>query len=346
MSEIKGTEAVEGFDPTKFLTDDASLVDAIVGDEPHTGDEPNEYIEDDDDDAFTLDDEDGEGDTPPVTIVEGGEPGDDSRDAIEETPDDAKGITPEAYTILATEIGIEAKDKQDFVTKVKESLKQVEDLKKELTIVKSSFEVGETAARIDSMIALPNEDLMRAELKAMGLNDEQVEKSFAELEETGQIDAYAAKVRIDLRASRAKFLNDAVTNKVQKEASEKEANDKFVNNVKEAMSKTEALFGTKIGKTKEESERIKNMAFEKYASGQFFNDLVGSPEKLSKMILWATLESRIEEKLENKGANRERRRILIDQMGNPSRPSNNGIVNTDAKVDGFDPKAFLEGLKK
>lgn len=346
MAKENEAGAATEFNPTEFIKGNA-LADAVIDGATEDITSTEEVDETDDIDALTLDEtgEESESSTDETSEEEASDDNDSVLVTDDEHGDDNTGITPDAYTVLATEIGIEAKDKDEFVKKVKDSFATIDSLKKELEVVQASYSVGETVARMDSMIKLPNDELVRQGLKALGLTDQEVEQSFAELEEAGQIDANAANIRVDLRSKKAQYIATASQRAEQEKTQKEQERNKFVNDVKGAIDKVDKLFGSNIGKSKEETERIKGKAFEQYTTGKFFESLVGSPEKLAKLILWSTLEGSIEKHLEMKGANRERRRIINDQLGNASRPTSHAVINTEIQpTDGFDKDAFLKGL--
>jgi hypothetical protein len=268
----------------------------------------------------------------------------DEADAL--APESDEDIDKDAWKTLATEIGVtEIKSKEELVDILKKERDQIKQLQQEVEVLKNSTQVGERVARLDYLMKLTDEELVKEELKAQGFEGDELEEEFEALVDGGDLSSEARMIRRDLKGARKNAITNAAQEREEAEAAHRKEVETFQKGVWDALSKTDTLLGVKIARTPEEAKRIIGKAFDKYKSGTFAQELTGSFETLAEIILFRELKAEVERRLISKGANGERKRVVVDNLGNAQSAKRGGQVpprQRRAEEDAFDPKKFLQ----
>lgn len=236
--------------------------------------------------------------------------------------------TPVEYWKTASEkLGIEAENEDDFIQKAKES--------------RSSSDQDSVSKELRSLLSLDDRSIAEAELKEKGWSAEKIARKLEKLEENGELEFFAEDVRSGVNAA----LKAHQTNLSKQEQDSQKQADQFrltVNkNIKEAVSKTNELFGFKVGRTDEEVAKWQKSItsyFEKGGLEKDFQQMLkdaadGKPQSLIEFAQFRQSREGVFKGLVQKGKSQAAKEIL-SELRNEKTPKD-GERKTEREEGGF-----------
>lgn len=240
----------------------------------------------------------------------------DDEDDNKSTPDDAdnggdgqdKGDAKEYWQIAAEKAGIEAKDESEFIEKVKTpQVKEVYVDEKDPVI-----------RQMKSYANLKDEDLVREDKKVRGWSDDKIERYLDKNKDNVEFEAedIRAQLKQTITSRQAEIEGEAHN----RQKTQTEAVQNLHKNVKEKLSKTEEVFGFKVGKDETATGKWQK-GMEKYiTSGNVFKDIdkavkdaqEGKPETLIEIAQFLKGKDGIVKGLMQKGKSQEAQKFISD----------------------------------
>lgn len=235
---------------------------------------------------------------------------------------------PVEYWKTASEkLGIEAENEDDFIQKARES--------------RSSGEKDAVSKELRSLLSLDDRSIAEAELKEKGWSAEKIARKLEKLEENGELEFFAEDVRSGVNAA----LKAHQTNLSKQEQDSQKQADQFrltVNkNIKEAVSKTNELFGFKVGRTDEEVAKWQKSItsyFEKGGLEKDFQQMLkdaadGKPQSLIEFAQFRQSREGVFKGLVQKGKSQAAKEIL-SELRNEKTPKD-GERKAEREEGGF-----------
>lgn len=240
----------------------------------------------------------------------------DDEDDNKSTADDAdngsggqdKGDEKEYWQIAAEKAGIEAKDESEFIEKVKKpQVKEVYVDEKDPAIRK-----------MKGYANMKDEDLVREDKKAKGWSDDKIERYLDKNKDNVEFEA--EDIRSQLKQS-INIRQSEIDGEAQnRQKTQTEAVQNLHKNVKEKLSKTEEVFGFRVGKDETATGKWQK-GMEKYiTSGSVFKDIdkavkdaqEGKPETLIEIAQFLKGRDGIVKGLMQKGKSQEAQKFISD----------------------------------
>ena len=194
--------------------------------------------------------------------------------------------------------------------------------------------------RLQSYLKLSNREIVKADLKASGLEGDEIEDSLDRLEDSGLLKREAAILK--------KHIKDAINEETNKTKSQKtqesEQKRKAISDNKKALQQhikdTEGFFGGRV--TLQEKKDLYNYI----TKGSFNEEIYNSHASVSEAaFLWRN-RNKIFKMLQNRGREQGKADVL-NKITSPSSMTRSSNDYGQTKSSGeFDPKQFLEGTIK
>lgn len=238
------------------------------------------------------------------------------------------------YETLSNEIGIEIKSKDDLITKFKEITEQLNEAKAQSvgTVTNDKIKAWQSYAE------LSDEALLKADFKANGFSDDELEEAIDVYRDNGSMRIEATKIRKNLN----RWIADEKQNSVkaqENEAQQQKANQEAMRKkIRETLDGTETMFGFKMSKDEAELPKVRDTHY-KYITDKFLGDITKDEKSIVEASwLWRNKDSIINA-LKNSGKQSGKKEIL-DNLQNPDLGNSNRIPGINDK--GFNAKSFVE----
>ena len=258
----------------------------------------------------------------------------------ETTSAEAKTTTPVIadFSAFTKEVGIEAKDETEFLAKVKEQQKELQELK-------SLALGGVTSKEIETVsgyLKFDDEKLLRQDMKFSGLDDETINDAVDKFKDAGLLKFEAAKVRATIN----KFIENKKYEKInadkQKTAQAQQANSDNLKSIREQMNKTDELFGFKIAKP-ENMQKARDEHYDYLTSGKFLDEITANPEAaIQAAFLWKHRDTIIKT-MANKERSKGKQEVL-SKLQNTQLPDTGRVHVGKEETEEFNPVKFKEGV--
>ena len=221
---------------------------------------------------------------------------------------------------IGTEFGVEAKSKEELIAKVKD---MVENPVKDNDVIKN----------LQGFLKESDSDLVAADMKAAGYDDEYVEDTVKRLTDSGLLVREATQIRQQLQTH---IKNEKTRLREEKVNVEKQAQEQQITARKELQKHIKGkqkFFGGKVTPTE------KKELYNYIVKGDFSNEIFKSHANVAEAaFLWRNKE-RIFKMMKTRGVEQGKSSIL-DNITAPSK-NNRSDNSYETKSEGFDPKAFL-----
>lgn len=233
------------------------------------------------------------------------------------------------------EIGIEAKDEAEFISKAKEN-----------SLTGKAYQ-SQPVVQIERFLAQSDEDLFRNSMKnSMGLTDEKADEYVKDFEETYGKKGVQLKVT-EIRSELEQGRNALVQQEVAKIEGENKAQQQFLSNLDSSIGEIKSMYGIPV--TDELASEISSLK-EDFKSGKY-KDLLNNPKKIAELLLWeksskkllGSLVKKIREKGEATGAQKVYKEEVEDKVLNKSVAATKGKGNpvVQQKGETFNVEKFL-----
>lgn len=223
---------------------------------------------------------------------------------------------------IGKEAGIEATTREEFIAKVKESLKPpVDD--------------NETITNLNTFLEMSDKDLVIADMRAAKYDADDIEDTISRLDGAGLLKREATLVRNQLtkhiHSEKDRLRGD-------RDGAEKAKDEKAGQSKKELQSyikDKEDFFGGKV------SQKEKKQLYNYITKGDFAQNIFESHANVAEAaFLWQN-KSKIFKMIRTQGVEQGKSRIL-DGITSPNR-GNRSSTSYEAPSKGFNPNKFLAG---
>lgn len=276
--------------------------------------EVDENTESDDDnfswDSISVDEKPEETETSKTPKIE-----DENWDSVESTND------PLDWNEVGSELGVEAKNKEEFVQQVK-------------SLIENPVKDNDKISEIQEFIKRNDEDLVIADMQASKFDNDYIEDTVTKLKESGLLKREALQIRTQLQKfiqkERANIKDVQVNTEKESIAAQKKAKEELQNHIK---TKNE-FFGGKI--SSDEKRKLYNYI----TKGDFSNEIFETHANVADAaFLWKN-KDKIFKMIRTQGVEQGKSKIL----NNITSPSKNSRSQSGfaQKSEGFDPKGFLK----
>lgn len=240
----------------------------------------------------------------------------------------------EWWQVAAEKVGKEAKSEEEFL----ESLRKTET--KEIFVDEKDPQIR----KLKNYTKMSDEDLVRADKKARGWDDEKIDR-YIEKNKDG-LEFQAEDIRSELKAvikDRQQAI-DAEGIKKQKEQADRVLN--LQKNTKEYLSKTTEVLGFKVGKDEAATQKWQK-GMETYLTNNgifkdidsIVNDAVeGKPERLIELAQFIKAKDGIAKGLMQKGKSQEAKKFLEDLQNSgqdDKKPAGETVRETKKGLDNW-----------
>tara|TARA_R110000787_G_scaffold39686_1_gene99146 strand:+ start:5340 stop:6341 length:1002 start_codon:yes stop_codon:yes gene_type:complete len=316
-------ETTQGFDPSSFLGEQPTLVEAteeVTENVEATEVAETEEVEESDDFSWeSVETQE------PVSEVEE-EVVSEKTEAEEESDwDESEEVeavaAPELdWSELSKEAGIEAGSKEEFLNKVKEALKpQVKE--------------NEVIENLNSYLELSDKDLVVADMRASKYEDEAIEDTVDRLTDAGLLKREATLIRQQLNKHIHNEKDRLRTEKQQGEKQKEEASVKSRKDLQSFIKQKEEFFGGKV------SQKEKKRLYSYITKGNFAQDIFESHANVAEAaFLWQN-KDKIFKMVRTQGVELGKSKVL-DGITSPSR-GGRSTKSFEPVKKGFDPSKFI-----
>ncbi len=239
----------------------------------------------------------------------------------EESEENESGTSEEeGWESIAEVLDIKADDYNTFI----DTLKNQQQLAQK----------GATNQKVEGLnqlIRLDDEPLMRAELKAKGFDDDEIEDEIDIMIENNTVRSKARAVRKDLESAVQREI-EAQTNQAQQaDATQQQEIEDARRELEDYMSKTKEIFGGRIS-TQQKSQHVDYIS-----SGDFFEEVTDSPESIAQAAWLWKYRNQILKAMKSNGFEKGKAAVL-DKMTNPEPVRRSNIP--DPETGEFNPTRF------
>tara|TARA_R100001377_G_scaffold78892_1_gene56817 strand:- start:552 stop:1565 length:1014 start_codon:yes stop_codon:yes gene_type:complete len=221
---------------------------------------------------------------------------------------------------IGTEFGVEAKTKEELVSKVKE-------------MMSNPVKDNDVIVNLQNFLKESDADLVAADMKAAGYDEENIDDTVKRLKDSGLLVREATQIRTQLQTH---IKNEKTKLRDEKSNSEKESKQAQINARKDLQSHIKdqkKFFGGKV--TPVEKKELYNYI----VKGDFSEEIFKSHANVAEAaFLWRN-KSRIFKMMKTRGVEQGKSSIL-DNITSPSK-NNRSDNSFETKSEGFDPKSFL-----
>ena len=327
IEQVVSEEKEKAFDPTSFISSEtAKEIVSIEETEPAevlvdgtTSEGTQEEVVEEsqeptvDDDGFSWDDVKVEA-VEEVPVVE----------EVKEEEEDWDKVTeePEAFNWeeVGTEIGVQAKTKEEFVAQVKE-------------MMANPVQDNDVIKNLQGFLKESDGDLVSADMKAAGYDEDHIDDTLRRLKDSGLLVREATQIRNQLtthiKNEKSKIRESAANKEKESKDSQIESRKGLQSHIKEQKK----FFGGKV--TPVEKKELYNYI----VKGDFSEEVFKSHANVAEAaFLWRN-KDRIFKMMKTRGVEQGKSSIL-DNITSPSK-NNRSDNSFETKSEGFDPKSFL-----
>ena len=247
------------------------------------------------------------------TVAE--QPKEEDWDEVESTTDTFN------WNEVGTELGVEAKTKEEFVQQVK-------------NLIENPVKDNEKIANIQEYIKRSDEELVIADMQASKFDNEYIEDTVNKLKESGLLKREALQIRTQLQKFVQKEREDIRQAQLNAERNEIAAQQKAKKELQSHIKSKNEFFGGKINS--DEKRKLYNYI----TKGDFSKEIFDTHANVAEAaFLWKN-KDKIFKMIRTQGVEQGKSKIL-NNITSPSKNSRSQNSFTP-KSEGFDPKGFLK----
>ena len=242
--------------------------------------------------------------------------------AAEEDWDDVPQaeVATSEWENIGTEFGIEAKTKEELVSKVKE-------------MMENPVKDNDVIVNLQNFLKESDADLVSADMKAAGYDDDNIEDTVKRLKDSGLLVREATQIRTQLQTHIKNEKGRLRSEKSDSEKQEKESKITARKDLQTHIKDQEKFFGGKV--TPVEKKELYNYR----VKGDFSEEIFKSHANVAEAaFLWKN-KGRIFKMMKTRGVEQGKSSIL-DNITSPSK-NNRSDNSFETKSEGFNPKSFL-----
>jgi|TARA_R110002072_G_scaffold16395_3_gene64203 hypothetical protein len=328
IEQVVSENKEAAFDPTSFISSDAAKdLETIEQDVAPSEETENVTQQEEaaplqskesqteviDDDGFSWDD---------VEVEAKEEVVEEKIEEEEEDWDEVPKVEPSSsdWENIGTEFGVEAKTKEELVSKVKE-------------MMQNPVKDNDVIVNLQNFLKESDADLVAADMKAAGYDEENIDDTVKRLKSSGLLVREATQIRTQLQTH---IKNEKGRLRSEKSNTEKQAKEAQINARKDLQTHIKdqnKFFGGKV--TPVEKKELYNYI----VKGDFSEEIFKSHANVAEAaFLWRN-KSRIFKMMKTRGVEQGKSSIL-DNITSPSK-NNRSDNSFETKSEGFDPKSFL-----
>ena len=330
IEQVVSEEKEKGFDPTSFISSEAVKEIESIEEPTEQKETKVDLVQETNESAETKvessNKENAEDDSFSWGEIEVEAKEQEVVEEVKETIDDDWDEKPASVSSdtnwdeIGTEFGVKAETKEELVSKVKD---MIENPVKDNDVIKN----------LNGFLNESDSDLVAADMKAGGYDEEHVEDTVKRLQDSGLLVREATQIRQQLQTH---IKNEKKRLRDEKANTEKAAKDNRINARKGLQShikEQEKFFGGKV--TSEEKKEL----YSYIVKGDFSDEIFKSHANVADAaFLWRNKE-RIFKMMKTRGVEQGKSSIL-DNITAPSK-NNRSDNSFETKSEGFDPKSFL-----
>ena len=327
IEQVVSENKEAAFDPTSFISSDAAKdLETIEQDVAPREETENVTQQEEaaplqskesqteviDDDGFSWDD----------VEVEAKEEVVEEKIEEEEDWDEVPKVEPSSsdWENIGTEFGVEAKTKEELVSKVKE-------------MMQNPVKDNDVIVNLQNFLKESDADLVAADMKAAGYDEENIDDTVKRLKSSGLLVREATQIRTQLQTHIKNEKGRLRSEKSDSEKQEKESKITARKDLQTHIKDQEKFFGGKV--TPVEKKELYNYI----VKGDFSEEIFKSHANVAEAaFLWRN-KSRIFKMMKTRGVEQGKSSIL-DNITSPSK-NNRSDNSFETKSEGFDPKSFL-----
>jgi hypothetical protein len=240
------------------------------------------------------------------------------------------------YETISKEIGAEIKSDSELVAKFKEMQQQIHEANQRSV----SAITNDKIQTWQSFTKLEDEALLKADLKAQGFSQDEIENAIDVYRDNGTMGIEATKIRKTLNrwiANEQNAIIETKNNEAKQQESEKiEMRKKIL----DTLNETETMFGFKIAKSTDDLPKVRQNHY-KYITDKFLKDITKDEKSIVEASwLWRNKDTIINA-IKNSGLQRGKKEVL-DNIQNPDEVGLKRILNPSNKE--FNSGSFINSL--
>lgn len=243
------------------------------------------------------------------------QPKEDDWDSVESTTESFD------WNEVGSEIGVEAKTKDEFVQQVK-------------SLIENPVKDNQKISEIQEFIKRSDEDLVIADMQASKFDNDYIEDTVNKLKESGLLKREALQIRTQLQKFVQKERADIRNAQINAEKENIAAQQKAKQELQQHIKSKNDFFGGKI--SSDEKRKLYNYI----TKGDFSNEIFETHANVADAaFLWKN-KDKIFKMIRTQGVEQGKSKIL-NNITSPSKNSRSQN-NFTPKSEGFDPKGFLK----
>jgi hypothetical protein len=209
------------------------------------------------------------------------------------------------YEAISDKIGVEVKSEEDFLNYIQEKDKKIEELQQ---MTKGNV-TNERIENLKSYISLDDKELLKADFKAQGFTDAEIDEAVDTYVDNGTVKIEAKKIRNTLNRTidgeRNKMIEDQKANAKREEQEVQELRG----NIKKFIDNSKTMFGFKMAKDETTLQQVRDSHY-KYTTEKFYKDITESEQTMAEAAwLWKNKDA-ILNAAKNRGTQTGKKAIL------------------------------------
>jgi len=240
------------------------------------------------------------------------------------------------YETISKEIGAEIKDDNDLIAKFNEMKEQLHEANQRSV----SAITNDKIQTWQSFTKLEDEALLKADLKAQGFSQDEIENAIDVYRDNGSMGIEATKIRKTLDRWIANEQNEIIKTKDNEVKEQESAKLEMRKKILNTLNETKTMFGFKIAKSSEDLPKVRDNHY-KYITDKFLKDITKDEKSIVEASwLWRNKDT-IVNAIKNSGTQRGRKEVL-DNIQNPDEVGLKRILNPTNKE--FNSGSFINSL--
>ncbi len=324
-------EAKEDKDGAQSSTEDKTATEKLKGKEIVA--EKKEPVKEEVKQPVNKADEDFDGDI--ESLFSDKTPGENKGGEEKSASEKEKAAGNSSWEKYSKELGIEAKDEAEFISKVKEN-----------SLTGKAYQ-SQPVVQIERFLALPDNEFFKQAMKnSLNLTDEKADEYVKDFEETYGEKGVKLKIT-EIKSELEGAKNALLQQEVAKIESENKTQQQFLSNLDSSIGEIKNIYGIPV--TDELQSEINSLK-EDFKSGKY-KDLLNNPKKIAELLLWekgnkkllGSLVKKIREKGESAGAAKVYKEEVEDKVLNKSVAATKGKGNPVVQEKGstFNVEKFM-----
>ena len=313
-----------GFDPKAFMSEETEEVEAKEAEEVQEEKKDAEETEEsnEDDGNFTWDsvETDKEEDTSEKEEEDDWDATPDA-ESKEDTKEKEDAQAPYDWETLATEVGVKAKNEEEFKSAVKEMLS-------------NPAPVNDTITQLQDFLKMGDRKLVESDLEAAGLEKSEIKDTVDRMQDSGLLKREALVIRKNLQSYIANEREKLRLAEKERVTQEEKANLESRQALQKYIKGKEDFFGGKIKNTE------KKELYNYITSGDFSKELYSTHANVADAAFLWKYKDKIFKMLQGQGMEKGKAAV-INKITNPNLGRKSQHVEMKPK-SGFDPVEFMK----